>query len=67
MAWSIVDILLGTQHLLSVGESAESLGTCTESFHRWRRAGQLTMFKVGNQWKIDPAALVVFIQARQIV
>jgi excisionase family DNA binding protein len=65
MASSIVDILLGTQHLLSVGEAAEIIGTCTETIRRWAKAGKLPVFRLAGGWRIDPKVLADFLEARR--
>lgn len=53
--------------VLTTTETARALACCRATVRNLIRSGQLTAFKVGKNWRVDPEALRRFIANAQAV
>lgn len=53
------------EKLLTVEEVARRLATTEASVRRWLRNGELEGIQVGDQWRVEPAALERYIEERR--
>jgi len=52
-------------HLLTPKQVASILNVSMRTVYRWLQLGYLTAFKLGEQWRIDPKDLEVFLKLRR--
>lgn len=63
---TVVDILRSLERLLTLKEAGAYAGFDGETVRDWVKAGKISAFKVGQEWRIEPKELADFLSARWV-
>lgn len=54
------------EQLMTIGQVADFCRVSNKTIRRWIKAGELPAAQLGNQWRIRPNDLNLFIRARLV-
>jgi excisionase family DNA binding protein len=63
---TIIDDLRRRKTFLGSPETVALLDTTRKSLGEWVAAGRLPAYKIGKNWKFDPADLIRFLDQRRV-
>lgn len=63
---TVVETLRSLERLLTLKEAGAFSGFDGETVRDWVKAGKISAFKVGQEWRIEPKELADFLSSRWV-